>query len=173
MKKIVVLLSVLVLAPFVVAQKPSAINANQIRCPAIAVAPGASQPEFMVVGKPVVTGLGTFILFTCVQVDAATLPLDLSTTPPTQRGAGGTGGPVFVGPVIPAGAQDGVNLVFTLPDSPNPQTGLQCIRNGLVLTAVIGASPPVDFTLAGATMTFVNAAATPQPGDSFSCTYRK
>jgi hypothetical protein len=77
----------------------------------------------------------------------------------------GSGGPLFVDAVTPAGAIDGTNTVFTLPSAPNPAASLIVTRNGLVQKA------GTDFNLSGATITFV-AAATPQSGDLLVASYR-
>ncbi len=67
---------------------------------------------------------------------------------------------------LPAGTIDGSNLAFTLAVAPNPALGLKLYKNGTLLRQ------NTDYTLSGATITFVNAAVTPQPGDSIAAYYR-
>jgi hypothetical protein len=92
----------------------------------------------------------------CVKVDGSS-------------GACGTGGggPAgnFVDGETPAGTLDGVNVTFTLAQMPSPYASLKLYRNGIRLK--LGA----DYTLAGATITFVPAA-TPQAGDLLLADYR-
>jgi hypothetical protein len=49
---------------------------------------------------------------------------------------------------VPLTGQNGVQTVFTLPAAPNPTGSLQLTCNGLLL------EQGVDYTLAGATVTF-------------------
>jgi hypothetical protein len=71
----------------------------------------------------------------------------------------------FVDEQTPTGALNGVNLIFTLSQSPSPTTSLAVYRNGLRL------SPGADFNLSGAVITFVSGLA-PQTGDTLICSYR-
>jgi hypothetical protein len=73
-------------------------------------------------------------------------------------------GPSFADAEIPAGAIDGLNLVFTLAFAPSPAASLQLFQNGL-LTQAGG----VDYTLAGLTATFGIA---PVGGDTLVAYYR-
>ena len=54
--------------------------------------------------------------------------------------------------VTPTGAVNGVNVTFTLPAAPSPVASLKLYNNGQLMKA--GGE---DFTLAGVTITFVNA----------------
>jgi len=80
-----------------------------------------------------------------------------------------TGGTVpgvgFVDGQTPAGAADGVNTVFTLPQTPNPMSSLAIYRNGIRMKLNL------DYTVAGSTITFGPAYA-PQSGDILQCSYR-
>lgn len=172
-----ILLATLFCAAAVAAQ-PTAISAGQIKCPVPAIANGLIQIP-ATIGVSFSTQFGVFVLLGCVALDSSqfTITAATQTAPITLHVNSGNTGPTFVGPVVPSGTQDGVNLVFNLPDAPNPSTSLECIRNGLMLTAVIGTALPVDFSLGTGTsanvMTFVSTATVPQPGDTFSCRYRK
>ena len=82
-------------------------------------------------------------------------------------GTGGSGsGPVFVDAEMPTGAVDGSNNVFTLSGSPSPPGSLQVFRNGILQRT------GVDYSLTGATVTFLNGAI-PQSGDVVQTYYRK
>jgi hypothetical protein len=80
----------------------------------------------------------------------------------SDDGGGGGGSVNFADDIVPAGAIDGVNTVYTLPNAPNPPTSLK-LFNGERL------SPGVDFTLVGNTITFVLA---PSPGANLIADYR-
>lgn len=71
----------------------------------------------------------------------------------------------FADDIVPSGAIDGSNVVFTLPQAPNPQDSLDLFLNGIRLTEGIA------YTLSGATITY-ETAYTPQVGDSHICNYR-
>ena len=71
----------------------------------------------------------------------------------------------FVDLETPGGTVDGTNAVFTLSDAPAPAASLLLFRNGLLQKA------GVDYTLAGATVTFL-AGSKPQPGDLLLASYR-
>lgn len=74
----------------------------------------------------------------------------------------GSGFPINTSsPVIPSGAIDGSNTVFTLPTTPGPV--VLVFRNGVLQ---IGGA--VDYTLSGTTVTFVSA---PSVGDSIYAIY--
>lgn len=80
---------------------------------------------------------------------------------------GGSGiGPVFVDAEMPTGAVDGSNNVFTLSGSPSPTVSLQVFRNGILQRT------GVDYSLTGATVTFLSGAI-PQSGDVVQTYYRK
>lgn len=66
---------------------------------------------------------------------------------------------------IPTGSIDGVNAAFVLSAAPSPVGSLTLFRNGVLQTA------GVDYTLSGATVTFV-AASIPQTGDALISWYR-
>jgi hypothetical protein len=85
----------------------------------------------------------------CVLVDGTTGPC---------------GAPTFVDAETPGGTLDGVNTSFTLANTPSGSS-LQFFRNGLYQTSGI------DYTLTGSTVTFT-IAATPQPGDVLTASYR-
>jgi hypothetical protein len=73
------------------------------------------------------------------------------------------------------GAIDGMNAVFTLPSAPSNPASLHVFRNGI--KELVG----LDFTLSGATVTFVAAGANannplgsiPVPGDVVTGDYQK
>jgi len=60
---------------------------------------------------------------------------------------------ILVDNVVPGGTVDGLNVTFTLPDSPSPSTSLHLFWNGLRQT------PTTDYSLAGNTITMVLAPA--------------
>jgi uncharacterized protein YoxC len=65
----------------------------------------------------------------------------------------------------PSGTIDGVNLAFTLANTPSPVSSLKLFKNGMLL------QQPGDYTLSGSTITFVSASA-PQSGDAIVAYYR-
>jgi hypothetical protein len=71
----------------------------------------------------------------------------------------------FVDQQTPTGATNGVNTTFTLSQTPSPSTSLAVFLNGLLMSA------GVDYTLSGATITFLPASV-PQSGDILLCSYR-
>jgi hypothetical protein len=71
----------------------------------------------------------------------------------------------FVDQEIPTGAVNGVNLAFTLSQTPSPGSSLAVYRNGVRMT--LG----VDYTFSVATITFGTGLA-PQSGDTLTCSYR-
>ncbi len=73
--------------------------------------------------------------------------------------------PGFADNEVPGGTIDGANQVFTLTAPPVPESSLLLYRNGLLQKS------GYDFTLSGATITFVEAA-TPQTGDVLLASYR-
>jgi len=85
-----------------------------------------------------------------------------------SSGACGSGGGsvTFVDLEIPAGAVDGANVSFTIANAPSPASSLLLFRNGLLQRANF------DFTLSGATITFVSGAV-PQAGDTILASYRR
>jgi hypothetical protein len=70
----------------------------------------------------------------------------------------------FIDQETPSGAINGVNGVFALSLTPSPSSSLEVFRNGLLLSA------GVDYTLSGATITFI--AVVPQSTDTLTCSYR-
>lgn len=71
----------------------------------------------------------------------------------------------FVDMEAPQGMINGVNQVFLLTQAPAPASSLHLFRNGILQ------KPSVDYTLSGNTITFLSAA-TPQPGDELTASYR-
>lgn len=82
-----------------------------------------------------------------------------------SSGGGGGGGPNFGDDIVPAGAIDGVNTVYTLPNAPNPAGSLKLFKNGVRQTAGAGA----DYTLSGSSITYASAL---NPGDTHIADYR-
>jgi hypothetical protein len=85
----------------------------------------------------------------CVMVDGTTGPC---------------GAPTFVDAETPGGTVDGVNLNFTLANTPSGSS-LQLYRNGLYQTSGF------DYNITGSTITFA-VSAPPQPGDTLIANYR-
>ena len=82
-------------------------------------------------------------------------------------GAGASSYRIFVDQITPAGAQNGFNRVFTLPQAPDPPQSLVLILNGVTL------AQGSDYTLSGATITFLLGATIPDPTTlSFLAWYR-
>jgi hypothetical protein len=77
---------------------------------------------------------------------------------------GGGGGASYGDGIVPAGAVDGVNAVFTLPNAPNPALSLVLIRNGVTQSVSAG-----DYALAGLTITY---SIPPAIGDTHVCWFR-
>lgn len=121
--------------------------------------PGSSTTVFVVI---MTASLGS-----CATLDPAAFTLDKTTTPPTLRIVGGTGGggPVFVDGETPSGSIDGINRTFNLVGAPAPAAGLHFYRNGLLQ------KPGLDFLLAGATITFLSTS--PVAGDLLTANYRR
>jgi hypothetical protein len=94
-------------------------------------------------------------LMDCVRVDGTAGPCDLSTST----------GPGFVDGEIPAGLVNGSNTVFTLSNTPSPDTSLSLYRNGVLQ------KPGLDYTLTGNMITFA-AASIPQAADILLSSYR-
>lgn len=94
----------------------------------------------------------------CVRVDG-------TATPCGSGGGGGEGGPSFVDHAVPGGTVDGSNATFTLPSTPSPAGSLHLYVNGILQRA------GSDFTLSGATVTFLSGAI-PQAGDALAASYR-
>ena len=81
-------------------------------------------------------------------------------------GAGGAGAATaFVDGETPAGTADGVNLTFTLAQTPNPPASLFLYRNGILQTQGL------DYALSGTAVNFA-AASAPQAGDVLQASYR-
>jgi prefoldin subunit 5 len=72
----------------------------------------------------------------------------------------------FVDGEVPTGAVNGTNTTFTLANAPNPSASLKLYKNGVLL------AQGVDYSLSGATITFVSTKAAPQSGDSLLASYR-
>lgn len=72
----------------------------------------------------------------------------------------------FVDNEVPGGTINGANTTFTLANAPNPSASLKLYKNGVLL------AQNIDYTLSGATITFVNTKAAPQAGDSLLASYR-
>jgi hypothetical protein len=72
----------------------------------------------------------------------------------------------FVDGEVPTGAVNGTNTTFTLANAPNPSASLKLYKNGVLL------AQGVDYSLSGATITFVGTKAVPQSGDSLLASYR-
>ncbi|HZQ50873.1 MAG TPA: hypothetical protein VFB14_01690 [Bryobacteraceae bacterium] len=72
----------------------------------------------------------------------------------------------FVDSEVPTGSINGTNLTFTLANAPNPSASLKLYKNGVLL------AQGVDYSLSGATITFLSTKATPQSGDSLLASYR-
>jgi hypothetical protein len=127
----------------------------------IAAKAGAAGQVLVVI--PGTVGARTFSIWAVI--DAATLTLDTTTTPPTLRAIAAQ--PIqFVDSEVPTGAVDGVNVSFTLAFVPNPVGSLQVFRNGLRQKVTF------DYNfMGGPTFTFL-AVATPQPGDTLLVSYR-
>ena len=79
---------------------------------------------------------------------------------------GTSGQSSFVDNQTPSGNINGVNLVFTLSSAPNPASSLRLYKNGILLMR------SVDYTISGATITFLSAASAPTTGDSLVSFYR-
>lgn len=71
----------------------------------------------------------------------------------------------FVDGETPAGAANGVNVVFNLAQTPSPAASLQVYRNGVRL------SSGADYTTSGNGILFLTGAI-PQTGDTLQCSYR-
>ncbi|MBS1877392.1 MAG: hypothetical protein JSU00_29540 [Acidobacteria bacterium] len=92
----------------------------------------------------------------CLHVDGSSGPCG-STSTSTNA--------VFADAEAPGGLVNGLNLVYTLNNSPSPAGSLRLYRNGLLM------KQNNDYVLSGTTVTF-NAAATPQSGDLLTASYR-
>ena len=71
---------------------------------------------------------------------------------------------IFVDQITPTGVQDGSNQTFTLPQAPNPASSLQVWLNGTLQ------QQSVDYTLSGATYTYLFAV--PEPAAAQLVSYR-
>jgi hypothetical protein len=87
----------------------------------------------------------------CVRVDGSSSPC---------------GGATFVDQEVPGGTVDGSNAAFTIANPPSPASSLHLYRNGVLQKVGF------DFSLSGATITFVTAAI-PQAGDTLLASYRR
>jgi len=77
----------------------------------------------------------------------------------------GTINTAFADGEMPSGTLNGANTTFTLANTPSSALALTVYRNGVLL------SNGVDYSLNGATITFVSSQA-PQPGDVLQAYYR-
>lgn len=84
----------------------------------------------------------------------------------------GTSGPCGAGAAVafvdmetPNGVVNGVNLVFTLSQAPNPPSSLHLYRNGVLQKA------GVDYVLSGNSVAFLSVSV-PQTGDTLTASYR-
>jgi hypothetical protein len=91
----------------------------------------------------------------CVHVDGSAGPC----------GGGSSSSIGFADAETPGGPVDGANPTFTLQFKPTPSASLALYRNGILMRQ------GVDFSVSNSAITFV-AAATPQPGDIITASYR-
>ncbi len=66
----------------------------------------------------------------------------------------------------PGGTINGTNLAFTLAATPSPALSLRLYKNGMLQ------QQGSDYTLSGATITFISTGAAPQTGDTLTASYR-
>ena len=132
--------------------------------------------NFMLWGNDVITPAGTFYTIKVVDVNGNTVQInayqftgtetvDLSSAAPFNPPPVPTSGTYFADDIVPSGTMDGVNLVFTLPQAPNPAASLNLFKNGTRLTEGIG------YTLNGVTITY-DPAYVPDSSDSHITNYR-
>ena len=81
-----------------------------------------------------------------------------------RTGTSGQSG--FVDNQTPGGTINGMNLAFTLTSTPTPVSSLRLYKNGILLMQ------NADYTISGATITFLNTSITPTYGDSLVSFYR-
>jgi len=117
-------------------------------------------------------GIGrTAIINQAGQIDAAAgslsdcMHVDGSSGPCGSGSTGTGGGPTFSDSEVPTGAVNGVNLNFTLANTPSPAASLEIYRNGLL------DRQGSDYSLTGNAITFFVASA-PQTGDLLLAYYR-
>lgn len=79
----------------------------------------------------------------------------------SSSGSGGGGGGFNNNDIVPTGAINGSNTVFTLPATPTPAASLMLFLNG-----ILQQPGGVDYTLSGSTITYVLA---PLVGDTHVC----
>lgn len=93
----------------------------------------------------------------CVRVDGSSGPC----------GGSGSGGiaPTYSDAEVPAGIINGLNQIFTVANTPSPASSVEVYHNGILM------QQGVDYTLAGALITF-SSAAVPQVGDIVLVNYR-
>jgi hypothetical protein len=91
--------------------------------------------------------------------------IDLAVTALQDRLAASGLGVRFIDGEIPSGAIDGVNLIYSLPEAPNPLESLMLFKNGQKMRA------GSDFTLTGTVITY-NALQVLQVSDSHDASYR-
>jgi uncharacterized protein YoxC len=111
-------------------------------------------------------GVNFTLAGTAVTFTASNIPVSGDLLEAYYRVSGTSGAiAIFTDGEIPGGSINGTNPVFTLAVAPNPVTSLRLYKNGVLL------APVNDFTLTGATITFVTAAI-PQAGDTLQASYR-
>lgn len=101
---------------------------------------------------------------TLVSLNDQVYRFDGTTDPGTWKPITSTTTYTLVDGEVPLGAVDGVNVTFTLANTPNPSTSLHLYWNGLRQT------PTVDYSLSGNTITMVVA---PSVGSKPLADYRR
>jgi hypothetical protein len=96
----------------------------------------------------------------CLHVDGSSGPCSSG-----SGSSGSSSSPTFIDAEVPAGSPNGVNAVFQLGNAPNPTTGLQLFRNGLLQ------KQGADYSLIGTQVTFTSNAL-PQTNDVLLASYR-
>ena len=102
----------------------------------------------------------------CYLLDSNGFTIDNTTSPPTLRLIGGSGGSGinFADSEVPSGLINGSNITFTTAHTPiSGSTHL--FRNGIRML------PTIDYTISGTSISFVNGQ-TPQSGDILTVDYR-
>ena len=134
------------------------ISLTQIQnCPPLTAGSTVSQ---LLLATPVTVGATVTWKLSCATFDPNTITITPATTGtsglpvPAKVGAvvpaGGTGTAAFnfSSLEIPAGAVNGINVLFTLQHSPNPADSLDLYRNG------IWQRPGIDYVLNGTNISF-------------------
>ncbi len=135
------------------------INVTRTNCPTQLLS------NQIIVVQSIVTYQGTVtMVLACYQLDT-NFTIDNGTSPPTLKVSGSGGGgssPLFVDNEVPSGSVNGSNNNFTVAHT--PITGsVKVYRNGLRM------KPTVDYTITGATISFLE---TPLTGDLLLADYR-